>query len=128
MISFKDEVQRIAPKGTSRLVFKTENDMILNWKNGEVWVSGGEPKHRNHPLWYGGVTVPDVYIEPYETLTLIGCEVDGITFKIDTSGVVFGWSFRVGEDDPDEEGLLDYLLYWWISDEPKMSQSSSVGR
>ena len=132
-MSYKDEVERIAPKGTSRLVFKTDNNMVLNWKNGKIYVSSeNPPEHRNHPLWWGGVEVADVFLYAHDTLTLVGIEVDGIVFEqYSQDRWAMNWRIGVGEpidEDEDGDSLNEHLLYYWheLTSAPRMSQSSNL--
>ena len=129
-MSFKDEVERIAPKGTSRLVFKTDDNMVLNWKNGKIYVSReNPPEHRNHPLWWGGMEVPDVFLDAHDTLTLVGIEVNGVIFE-QYSQECWAMNWRVGVGEPIEDGdsLTDHILLYWdnLTATPRMSQSSNL--
>ena len=66
----------------------------------------------------------DVELEVYDTLTLIGCEVYGVLFKVSNEFMPSGWSFCIGEAFDDDETLLDYLLYWWITTEKRFTNSA----
>ena len=117
MISFKEEVQRIAPKGTERIVF-FHKGLYLQWVNGVVFVGKELQKRRNNPLWYGGVEVTDVQLDAYLPMSLIGCKVEGITFIPDELKDML-WAGRIGETDPDEETILEYLLTVWPTSTPR---------